>query len=471
MLRPHHDQALPTVTATPGQTFAIDRAGCRSVHRTADDFEAIRRVLQTRYDFREPILSAGSGAAVGMQAWLQKALTSPLTRSSPELRRFLEPDSADSEDDIDADLDDALGNLSVDEDLDKEIKQSLSVPTVPASLDDFQLLKVIGKGAFGKVMLVRSKSDPKQLFALKQLDKSKVRNKGQSEHAMTERNILEYIRHPFIVTMRGAFQTESKLFIVLDYCAGGELFFHLQRMGTFSEELARFYTAQLVLAIEYLHELGIVFRDLKLENVLLDAKGNIQLTDFGLSKEGVADNVSARSFCGTPEYLAPEVLTGTGYGRAADWWSLGTLLFEMLTGLPPFYAKDSKQLFQRILTSRLRLPYHVSPEAGDLLQRLLSRNVESRIGSSDDDAREIKQHCFFAGIDWDLLLAKEVPPPFNPCDGLAPDDTSNFDIDFTNLPVASTDLASGSFVKDVDPDLSNSLSDFPFPLNPASGQR
>jgi len=243
------------------------------------------------------------------------------------------------------------------------------------------------------------------------------------------------INHPFIVSLRFAFQTKKKkLYFVLDYCPGGELFFHLGRAGRFSENRARFYAAQITLALEYLHNLGIVYRDLKPENVLLDGEGNVALTDFGLSKEGINDNTSAHSFCGTPEYLAPEILTRVGHGRAADWWSLGALLYEMLTGMPPFYSRNRDRLFQKILKAELRIPRFFSSEAKTLLAGLLDRNPTARLGSTSD-AEEIKSHPFFANTDWTRLFARKEIPPFKPNVSVLTD-TNNFDQEFTNMPLS-----------------------------------
>lgn len=301
-------------------------------------------------------------------------------------------------------------------------------------LDDFTLLKVIGKGSFGKVMLVR-KIDTRKVYAMKVLHKANVIKRNQVEHTRTERNVLEYIRHPFIVTLRYAFQTRMKLYFVLDYCPGGELFFHLGNAGRFDESRAKFYAAQITLALQYLHDLGIVYRDLKPENVLLDGDGNVALTDFGLSKEGINDNVSAHSFCGTPEYLAPEILTRSGHGRAADWWSLGALLYEMLTGMPPFYSRVRKRLFAKILKASLHLPRYFSPLAKSIVTGLLERKPENRLGSKDD-AAGIKSHPFFKDIDWNLLFQKKLRPPFRPVVSNLATDTANFAAEFTTMPLS-----------------------------------
>jgi tRNA A-37 threonylcarbamoyl transferase component Bud32 len=233
-------------------------------------------------------------------------------------------------------------------------------PKRTINLDSFDIMKVIGKGSFGKVFLVREKAS-KTIYAMKVLQKEYVIRKNQVEHTKTERNVLEKVNHPYIVGLNMAFQTPDKLFFVLDYCSGGELFFHLGKVGRFPEPRAKFYTAEIVLALEYVHSLGVIYRDLKPENVLLDSKGNVRLTDFGLSKEGVKDHSSgANSFCGTPEYIAPEVIGRLGHGRAVDWWSTGALLFEMLAGLPPFYSKNKEQMFEKIMRAPLTCPSFMS---------------------------------------------------------------------------------------------------------------
>ena len=228
------------------------------------------------------------------------------------------------------------------------------------SLEAFQIIRVVGKGSFGKVFLVREKATS-TLYAMKVLKKEYIIRKNQVEHTKTERSVLGYVHHPFIVGLNMAFQTADKLFFVLDYCSGGELFFHLGKVGRFPEVRARFYAAQIILALEYVHSLDIIYRDLKPENVLLDSKGNVRLTDFGLSKEGVSDHsTGANSFCGTPEYIAPEVLLRQGHGRAVDWWSTGALLYEMLCGLPPFYSRNREAMFEKIMRADLNFPSFIS---------------------------------------------------------------------------------------------------------------
>ncbi|GMH87084.1 hypothetical protein TrST_g9987 [Triparma strigata] len=311
-----------------------------------------------------------------------------------------------------------------------------TTPISPPSLNSFKIIKVIGKGSFGKVFLVREKLTG-EMFALKVLRKDNIIKRNQVEHTKTERNVLGYVKHPFIVGLNMAFQTKEKLYFVLDYCAGGELFFHLGKLGKFPEPRAQFYAAEITLAIDHVHSLDIIYRDLKPENVLLDAKGHVRLTDFGLSKEGISQSSSgANSFCGTPEYLAPEILNRLGHGRAVDWWSLGALLYEMLTGLPPFYCRDREKLFEKIRKADLNYPRYLSQRACHILRGLLTRDPQQRLGSGPGDAGDIKRHVFFENIDWKRMDAGEVPPPWDPkINGSL--DTSQFDSDFTSMPIFS----------------------------------
>lgn len=308
---------------------------------------------------------------------------------------------------------------------------------VKVSVDDFELIKVIGKGSFGKVTLVQ-KRDSRHLYAMKVLSKPSIIKRKQVEHTRTERRVLGTINHPFIVKLHFAFQTEQKLYFILDYAAGGELFFHLSRMKKFPEHLARFYCAEMTLALDTLHAFDIVYRDLKPENILLDGEGHIKLADFGLAKEGIHEAAEgAHSLCGTPEYLSPEVLDRQGHGTAVDWWNLGMVTYEMLTGLPPWYTTDREKLFDRLRNAPLKFPFYVNRPAASLIQGLLNRNPLERLGARG--GFEIKSHPFFSGMDWEALLRREITPPFNPCRGGDVMSTENFEKEFTNLPVRSMD--------------------------------
>eukprot|EP01103_Thecamoeba_quadrilineata_P008579 TRINITY_DN18314_c0_g1_i1.p1 TRINITY_DN18314_c0_g1~~TRINITY_DN18314_c0_g1_i1.p1 ORF type:complete len:442 (-),score=107.60 TRINITY_DN18314_c0_g1_i1:55-1380(-) len=295
------------------------------------------------------------------------------------------------------------------------------------TMDDFQILKVIGKGSFGTVYQVLKK-DTQKIYAMKVLNKKAIMDRHELEHTKAEKNILQRLVHPFLVNLYYAFQTDDKVVFVMDYVNGGELFFHLQKDRKFPEERVRFYIAEIVLGLEYLHASGVLYRDLKPENLLLTADGHICMTDFGISKEGLEnDDARTETFCGTPEYLAPEVLECNGYGKAIDWWSLGTLMYEMLNGLPPFYSQDVQTMYTKIMTAKLEIPEGISPEAALLLQGLLQRDPEKRLA----DARQIKAHPFFQPIDWEKLLSKDVTPPFIPPVS-GKHDTSLIDEAFTN---------------------------------------
>uniref|UniRef100_A0A2K6JYJ3 Ribosomal protein S6 kinase n=2 Tax=Rhinopithecus bieti TaxID=61621 RepID=A0A2K6JYJ3_RHIBE len=300
-----------------------------------------------------------------------------------------------------------------------------------ADPSQFELLKVLGQGSYGKVFLVRKVkgSDAGQLYAMKVLKKAtlKVRDRVRSK---MERDILAEVNHPFIVKLHYAFQTEGKLYLILDFLRGGDLFTRLSKEVMFTEEDVKFYLAELALALDHLHSLGIIYRDLKPENILLDEEGHIKITDFGLSKEAIDHDKRAYSFCGTIEYMAPEVVNRRGHTQSADWWSFGVLMFEMLTGSLPFQGKDRKETMALILKAKLGMPQFLSGEAQSLLRALFKRNPCNRLGAGIDGVEEIKRHPFFVTIDWNKLYRKEIKPPFKPAVG-RPEDTFHFDPEFT----------------------------------------
>ncbi|KAK3336546.1 serine/threonine-protein kinase sck1 [Cercophora scortea] len=299
---------------------------------------------------------------------------------------------------------------------------------------DFQILRLIGKGTFGQVYQVRKK-DTKRIYAMKVLSKKVIVQKKEVAHTVGERNILvrtAMADSPFIVGLKFSFQTPSDLYLVTDYMSGGELFWHLQKDGKFEEKRAKFYIAELILAIQHLHENDIVYRDLKPENILLDANGHIALCDFGLSKANLTKNDTTNTFCGTTEYLAPEVLLDeSGYTKMVDFWSLGVLVFEMCCGWSPFYAEDTQQMYKNIAFGKVRFPRDtLSLEGRNFVKGLLNRNPKHRLGATDD-AEELKRHAFFQDIDWIALSKKLITPPFKP--QLKNDtDVSYFDPEFTN---------------------------------------
>ncbi|AQZ17749.1 YPK1 (YKL126W) and YPK2 (YMR104C) [Zygosaccharomyces parabailii] len=295
------------------------------------------------------------------------------------------------------------------------------------SIDDFDLLKVIGKGSFGKVMQVRKK-DTQKVYALKAVRKSYIVSKSEVTHTLAERTVLARVECPFIVPLKFSFQSQEKLYLVLAFINGGELFYHLQKEGRFDLSRARFYTAELLCALETLHSLDVIYRDLKPENILLDYQGHIALCDFGLCKLNMKDKDKTDTFCGTPEYLAPELLLGQGYSKVVDWWTLGVLLYEMLTGLPPYYDEDVPKMYKKILQEPLRFPDGFDRDAKDLLIGLLSRDPKRRLGYHGSE--EIKTHPFFSQLSWKRLLMKGYIPPYKPPVSSAMD-TSNFDQEFT----------------------------------------
>lgn len=307
---------------------------------------------------------------------------------------------------------------------------------------DFELLKVLGKGGYGKVFQVRKVAgqDKGQIFAMKVLKKATIaRNAKDTAHTKAERNILECVKHPFIVDLIYAFQTGGKLYLILEYLPGGELFMQLEREGIFMEDTACFYLSEITCAIEHLHSHGIVYRDLKPENILLDLQGHVKLTDFGLCKESINEGAVTHTFCGTIEYMAPEILTRSGHGKAVDWWSLGALMYDMLTGAPPFTAENRKKTIDKVLKAKLNLPPYLTNEARGLIKRLLRKNPQERLGGGHDDAAPVKAHPFFRHTDWVDLINRRVEPPYKP--SLTNDeDVSQFDTKFTKqTPVDSPD--------------------------------
>lgn len=293
------------------------------------------------------------------------------------------------------------------------------------SLKDFDVTATIGRGSFGRVFLVKLRRTG-EFFAMKTMNKADAEQENLLEQIYAEKSILQTISHPFIVSLRYAFQTRDRLFLVLDLLAGGELFHHLVN-GNFDEYRAKFYAAQIGLAIGYLHSKNIIYRDLKPENAVLDKDGFVRLTDFGLAKSNVSE-ANARTFCGTPEYLAPEFLVGSPHGRAVDWWSLGIMLYEMLYGIPPFYDENQNEMYEKILSAPLIFPDDVPLGAAgkDLLTKLLDRDPDARM----QDVEEFTKHPFFSDIDFKLLYQRKLQPPFKP----NPDTLENFDKELTSQP-------------------------------------
>ncbi|XP_066853971.1 ribosomal protein S6 kinase beta-2 isoform X1 [Anser cygnoides] len=308
----------------------------------------------------------------------------------------------------------------------------------------FELLRVLGKGGYGKVFQVRKVqgTNTGKIFAMKVLKKAKIAcNAKDTAHTRAERNILEAVKHPFIVDLIYAFQTGGKLYLILECLSGGELFMQLEREGIFLEDTACFYLSEITLALGHLHSNGIIYRDLKPENIMLNSQGHIKLTDFGLCKESIHDGAVTHTFCGTIEYMAPEILVRSGHNRAVDWWSLGALMYDMLTGSPPFTAENRKKTIDKILKGKLVLPPYLTPDARDLLKKFLKRNPSQRVGGGPGDAADVQKQPFFRHINWDDLLARRLDPPFKPC-LQSEEDVSQFDTRFTRqTPVDSPDDA------------------------------
>ena len=303
--------------------------------------------------------------------------------------------------------------------------------THKVTLNDFKILKTLGKGAFGKVLLVHNE-ELNKYFAMKILKKDFIKQNKQIAHTKVERKILEKIDYPFIAQLFYAFQNKEKLYMITEYMPGGEMFYHLHKEQYFKESKAKFYICEIILAIEHLHKNNIIYRDLKPENILLDENGHIKLTDFGLSKI-VNDINKDRTYtiCGTPEYVAPEVLTGKGYNKSVDWWSLGIVLYEMLCGYSPF-----REARERIDIEIYFKPIHhdnlISDIAFDLISKLIQPNCEMRLGYGILDSIEIKNHEFFKDINWKKVERKEIEPEYKPV-LKKPGDVSNFDKMFTDM--------------------------------------
>jgi len=291
-----------------------------------------------------------------------------------------------------------------------------------ASLDTFDRVKTLGTGSFGRVMLVQHKAS-KSFYAMKILDKQKIVKLKQVEHTLSEKKILHATSFPFIVSLDFSFKDNSNLYIVLEFVTGGEMFSHLRQAGKFTETHARFYAGQIALVLEYLHHMDVMYRDLKPENLLIDIQGYLKVTDFGFAKR-----VKGRTWtlCGTPEYLAPEIILSKGYNKAVDWWALGVLIYEMAAGYPPFFADQPIQIYEKIVSGKVRYPSHFSADLKDLLKNLLQVDITNRFGNLKNGATDIKSHKWFTGVDWIALYQRKIDAPFVPkCKG--PGDGSNFE--------------------------------------------
>ncbi|XP_014207611.1 atypical protein kinase C isoform X2 [Copidosoma floridanum] len=315
------------------------------------------------------------------------------------------------------------------------------------SLQDFELIRVIGRGSYAKVLMVELKAT-KRIYAMKVIKKALVTDDEDIDWVQTEKHVFETAsNHPFLVGLHSCFQTPSRLFFVIEFVRGGDLMFHMQRQRRLPEEHARFYAAEISLALNFLHTKGIIYRDLKLDNVLLDHEGHVKLTDYGMCKEGVREGDTTATFCGTPNYIAPEILRGEDYGFSVDWWALGVLLYEMLAGRSPFDIAGASEnpdqntedyLFQVILQKTIRIPRSLSVKAASVLKGFLCKEPAERLGCGSRNAfTDIMNHPFFKAIDWEMLEQKQVTPPYKP--RLNSDrDLANFPPEFTDEPVHLT---------------------------------
>eukprot|EP00033_Pygsuia_biforma_P001366 GCRY01001547.1.p1 GENE.GCRY01001547.1~~GCRY01001547.1.p1 ORF type:complete len:369 (+),score=53.60 GCRY01001547.1:190-1296(+) len=313
---------------------------------------------------------------------------------------------------------------------DKDVSRQLSnlslggcvEDTLEMSLRDFDFLETLGTGTFGKVSLVRHKTLGKY-YAMKQLNKIDVVRLKQVEHTINEKEILISLRNPFIVNLLRTFQDEENLFMLMEYVPGGELFSHLRRVGAFDLQTTIFYASEIVHAFDYMHSKDIIYRDLKPENILLDKTGHVKITDFGFAKRC---RDKTWTLCGTPEYLAPEIITTKGHGKGADWWALGILIYEMLAGYPPFFDDSPFCIYEKILAGRIHFPSHFDPVSRDLIKQLLTADLTKRLGCMRMGAEDVKRHKFFEGVVWDsnFLLRRRAPliPAYR-----GEGDTSNFE--------------------------------------------
>ncbi|OMH84592.1 Protein kinase C-like 1 [Zancudomyces culisetae] len=298
--------------------------------------------------------------------------------------------------------------------------------------EDFRFLAVLGKGNFGKVMLAEERRT-RGLYAIKILKKQFIAENDEFESTRSEKRVLliaNKTRHPFLIGLHSCFQTDTRIFFVMEYISGGDLMMHIQRQQ-FSERRAKFYACEVLLALEYFHQNNIIYRDLKLDNIMLGADGHIKIADYGLCKENMPYGATTHTFCGTPEFMAPEIVLEQRYGRPVDWWAFGVLIYEMLLGQSPFRGDDEEEIFDAILEDEVLYPVNMSRDSVSICQELLERDANKRLGSGPGDADDVKRHPFFRGINWTNILEKKVTPPFIPQIS-GPNDVSNFDTEFTS---------------------------------------
>lgn len=333
---------------------------------------------------------------------------------------------------------DAASELRIVEDLKANFEKTLSptgastssLPPASSELGDYEMLKVLGRGSFGKVLLAKSRATGEH-FAIKALKKDVVVEDDEVECTMIERRVLALgAGSPFLTKLVTTFQTPDRLFFVMEFITGGDLMFHIQRQNKFTEAATAFYSAEILLGLFFLHSRGVIYRDLKLDNVMLGADGHIKIADMGMAKEDIIDGAMTHTFCGTPDYIAPEIIQGLPYGKSVDFWALGVLMYEMMVGKPPFDGEDEDELFKNILEQKVLYPKRLAQESISVMRGFLARKITSRLGCSSSGERDVKDHPYYRTIDWDELAKKNVKPPFVP-KSKSKDITSNFDPEFT----------------------------------------
>ncbi|EDV98040.1 GH17207 [Drosophila grimshawi] len=333
-------------------------------------------------------------------------------------------DLTNNDDSDKSDQDD--GNESDDEETDDESDESSSVQTAKGirkyHLDDYKIIKTVGTGTFGRVCLCLDTVSEKYC-AMKILAITEVIRLKQIEHVKNERNILREIRHPFVISLEWSTKDSTNLYMIFDYVCGGELFTYLRNAGKFTTQTSNFFAAEIVSALEYLHSLQIVYRDLKPENLLINRDGHLKITDFGFAKK-LRDRTW--TLCGTPEYIAPEIIQSKGHNKAVDWWALGVLIYEMLVGYPPFYDEQPFGIYEKILNGKIEWERHMDAVAKDLIKKLLVNDRTKRLGNMKNGADDVKRHRWFKHLNWTDVYNKKLKPPILPevqHDG----DTGNFD--------------------------------------------
>ncbi|GBB84120.1 hypothetical protein RclHR1_10760002 [Rhizophagus clarus] len=443
-----------------------DKHQLLSITRQITDFIELDQQLQREFSKSRPTLPSlndrrrafllpkhfffRKSTAEKLESYLRKVLSDIKLKSSSALKDFLsvknEKDNLKWKDPL---MKPENSSLTLSRSRSKALRTTQSYqPRHKATIEDYDLIKVLGKGCMGKVFLTRERRSNK-LYALKAISKEWVVFRHEVEHTKTERDILasiSTISHPFLIKLRESYQDVNQLFLVLDYYPGGDIATQLAKWHKFDDARCLFYAAEIILGIEELHRLGIVYRDLKPENILIGRDGHIVLTDFGLSKQFRPNWQKTNTFCGTAEYLAPEIIRGDEYSYPVDWWSLGTLLYEMMTGITPFWDSDQNKMYRRVLEDRLLFPDGMMFEAMDLLRGLLQRDPTLRLGCGTAGTMEIRGHMYFEYVDWDDVYHKRINPPYIPTVDHETD-LQNFDDTFVSmtpkLSIPKQDLDSG----------------------------